>query len=247
MENAAIIGLSRQIVLGRALDVAANNIANQSTAGFKSEALRFETFLVEPDSAVTSSPIDQADFALVHDPDSRTDFSAGSLIQTGAALDFAISGDGFFGVETDAGTRYTRDGHFSLSAFGELTTRDGFAVLDDGGTPIIIDPSLGSLVLSPEGELQQNGQLVARIGVFQFADNQSLQRTGQNLFASDAQATAIFPTTIEQGFVESANVSPIAGMTQMIKISRAYAAASQLIETSNELSREAIRSFTDTV
>jgi len=247
MENAAIIGLSRQIVLGRALDVAANNIANQSTAGFKAESLRFETYLVDATTPGASRGPHTRDFALVHDPNSRTDFSAGSLIQTGATLDFAITGDGFFAVETPAGQQYTRDGHFSLSAFGELTTRDGYPVLDDSGAPILIDPLRGPLTVSPEGELQQESQLIARLGVYQFADNQSLSRTGQNLFASTDEPVALVPARVEQGFIEGANVSPIEGLTQMIKISRAYAAAAQLIETSNELSREAIQSFTDTV
>ncbi|MEM1191920.1 MAG: flagellar basal-body rod protein FlgF [Pseudomonadota bacterium] len=245
MENAALIGLSRQIALGQALDVAANNIANQSTAGFKSEELRFEAFLIPSNGQPDRGQVSQ-DFALVHSPGSQTDFSAGSLIQTGAPLDFAISGDGFFAVEDGAARTYTRDGHFSLNSFGELVTRNGARVLDESFAPIFVDPTLGPLTLSAEGEIQQEGQAIARLGVFTFETPEALVKQGKNQFGSVETPTAIAIPRLEQGFIEAANVSPIEGMTELIKISRAYAHAAQLIETSNELSRDAIRRFTQT-
>ncbi|MEL6111523.1 MAG: flagellar basal-body rod protein FlgF [Pseudomonadota bacterium] len=243
MENASLIGLSRQIVLGHALDVAANNIANQSTAGFKGETLRFETFLV-PQAITAERSAAAQDFALVHDPDSQTDFSAGSLIQTGAPLDFAISGDGFFATEDGETRTYTRDGHFSLNSFGELVTRTGSRVLDESFSPIFVDPTLGPLTLSAEGEIQQQGQPIARLGVFTFEDRETLTKRGQNQFISTETPTPVAIPRLEQGFIEASNVAPIEGMTELIKISRAYANAAQLIETSNELSRDAIRRFT---
>lgn len=258
MDDASIIGLSRQIVLGRALDVAANNIANQTTTGYKAEQIRFEEYLTNglatnpaasdrlASNRLTVSPTNHQPFSLVVDPDSRTDFSQGSLTQTSAPLDFSITGDGFFGIDTPAGIQFTRDGHFSTNAFGELVTRDGYLVLDDTQTPILIDPDAGPLILTPQGALQQGNELIATLGIFQFTDNRSLTRSGQNLFSSTQEPTAVVNPAIQQGFVENANVSAIEGMTQMIKISRAYAQAAQLIETTDELSRDAIRTFTET-
>lgn len=243
MEDTIPIGLSRQITLAHALEITANNIANQNTTGFRAERTLFQEFLVESNQVDTNNT---QDTSLVIDPVSVTDFSQGSLTQTHAPLDFAIAGDGFFAVETQNGVRYTRDGHFGVSPFGELITRNGDTVLDDSGAPILFDPQGGAISLSPEGDLQQNGTLLGRLGVYTFANNQSLQREGNNLFSAAQEATALDIVSVEQGFIENANVQPIRGITNLISISRAYAQASELIETSNELSRDAIRTFTDT-
>lgn len=239
MENAITAALSKQIVLSRALDIAANNVANQSTSGFKAEETHFSEYvsLVESDTQTDQS------VSLVYDLDSYTDFSTGALQTTHAPLDFAIDGDGFFAVETDAGMRYTRDGHFSLNAFGELVDRNGSFVLDDGGSPILIDADRGPVLLSTDGELQQDGSPIARLGVFAFDDARSLRRTGFNQFASDAPPD-LTTARLRQGFVEMSNVAPVKAMTEMINIMRAYESAAQVIETSSELARSAVETLT---
>lgn len=243
MENAIPIGLSRQIVLARALDVTANNIANQNTAGYRAERITFQEYLIEAQGVGAGH---KNDLSLVVDPRSVTDFSQGELVQTYATLDFAIAGDGFFAVDTGDDIGYTRNGHFGISPFGELVTRNGHNVLDDSGAPILLNPQGSDLVLSPEGELQQDGITVARLGVYGFEDNRLLTREGNNLFRAPIEGTPLTQPAIQQGFVEAANVQAIEGITNLIKISRAYTQAAELIETANELSREAIRSFTDT-
>lgn len=241
MENAITAALSKQIVLTRALDIAANNIANQTTVGFKAEQTQFSEYI----SQIAGEATDDRSVSLVYDLDSYTDFSNGSLQSTSAPLDFAIDGDGFFAVQTDTGVRYTRDGHFSLSAFGELVDRDGALVLDDSSAPILIDPERGPVLLSNEGELQQAGSPIARLGVFTFDDPGSLRRTGFNQFSSTATAEATDNARLRQGFVEISNVAPIKAMTDMIDILRAYESAAQVIETSSELARNAVQTLTD--
>lgn len=241
MENAITAALSKQIVLSRALDIAANNIANQTTTGFKAEQARFGEYV----SQIAGDNDQDKTVSLVYDLDSYTDFSAGGIQATHAPLDFAIDGDGFFAVQSDAGIRYSRDGHFELSAFGELVDRNGAPVLDDAGAPIAIDPEAGPVLLSPEGELQQNGAPIARLGVFDFENARSLRRTGFNQFAGDDTPLAAAGSQIRQGFVEISNVSPVKAMTEMIDILRAYESAAQIIETSSELSRNAVRTLTE--
>ena len=73
----------------------------------------------------------------------------------------------------------------------------------------------------------------------------SLRRTGFNHFASDAAPVAATSAQVRQGFVEISNVSPVKAMTEMIDILRAYESAAQVIETSSELSRDAVRTLTD--
>ena len=253
MDNAITAGLSRQIVLQRALEVTANNVANQSTAGFKSERLAFREYIAEldigaptPGSALGSAPgsalggTPDPFVSLAFDPNSFTDFAPGTLNATYGDFDFAIDGPGFFAVETEAGVRYTRDGRFSVNAVGELVTQSGARVLDDQGSAILLDPTRGALSVTPEGGLQQGTTPVAAIGVFEFAAPQGLARTGDNLFeAIDAPQRADRPR-IRQGFLEAANGEPIRAMTDMIEILRAYQQTTELIQTANELSREAI-------
>lgn len=241
MENAITAGLARQIVLTHAMDATANNIANQNTAGFKSDHVAFREYISRIEGDAAADPT----VSLVYDPDSYTDFSAGGLEPTYAELDFAIDGDGFFAVETDAGVRYTRDGHFALNAFGELVTRDGARVLDPAGGAILINAEDGPLVATGEGELQQRGAPVGTIGVFAFEDPALIEKRGGNLFAAAGEPRIFETPRVRQGFVETSNVNAIVAMTDMIEIMRAYEQAARVLETSSELSRETVQTLSE--
>ncbi|MEX0643683.1 MAG: flagellar basal-body rod protein FlgF [Parvularculaceae bacterium] len=242
MENAITAGLSKQLVLARALETTANNIANQTTAGFKADRIAFREFLTRIDGAAAGDPM----VSLVFDPDSFVDFSAGGQEPTYSPFDFAIDSEGFFGVETEAGLRYTRDGRFTLNAFGELVTRSGARVLDAGGSPILVDAEAGPLLLTPDGVLQQQNAPIATLGVFRFADTAALQKRGDNLFEATAEPVAAQAPRVRQGFIETSNVAPIAAVTDMIEIMRAYEQAAQILETSDALARKAVRTLSET-
>jgi flagellar basal-body rod protein FlgF len=239
MENAVTAGLAKQIVLARALETAANNVANQTTSGFKADHIAFREYLARIDRQTTGDPL----VSLVTDPDTYTDFSAGGLEQSYRDLDFAIDGDGFFAVETAAGVRYMRDGRFSVNAFGELVTRSGASVLDAGGSPILVDPEAGPLLATPDGELQQNATPIAQLGVFRFDDQRQLRKAGDNLFAASSEPTTAAAPRVRQGFIETSNVNPVAAMTDMIEIMRAYEQAAQLSDTANDLERRAVETL----
>lgn len=241
MENAIVAGLSKQIVLTRALETTANNVANQTTAGFKADHVAFAEYLRVIDARTSGDPL----VSLVSDPDTYTDFGAGAIEQTFRDLDFAIEGEGLFGVETAAGVRYTRDGRFSVNAFGELVTRSGELVLDNGGSPILIDPQAGPVIATSEGDLQQQGASVARIGVFRAEDARLLRKTGDNLFAAPSKLDADPIVRVRQGFTETSNVNPVAAMTDLIEILRAYEEAAQLTDISNNLARRAVDTLSD--
>ena len=240
MENAIVTALSRQRVLANALDVAANNIANQNTVGFRGEHIRFQEYV----SSIATSDSGDAAVSLVYDAETYTDFSLGSLEATDAPLDFAIADQGFFAIETGNGVRYTRDGHFSINEFGELVDRNGDYVLDRTGTAILIDFRLGPIAVTEQGEIQQNQQTVGQLGVFVPSDLEMLRKSGFNQFQSSETALSPITARIRQGFVETSNVSAVRQMTDMVQIIRAYEGAAQILETANELSREAVRSLT---
>lgn len=239
MDNAITAALSRQMVLTRALETTANNVANQTTAGYKSDSVRFREYLafVEPDAS--GDPI----VSLVSDPDTVTNHEAGAVTQTFRDMDFAIDGDGFFAIETTSGVRYTRAGSFVVDADGELVTRSGARVLDEAQSPITIDPEAGPLAVAPDGELQQGGAAVGRLGVFRFEDLRTLRKAGDTLFAAADEPAVAQAPRVRQGFLEQSNVNPVAAMTDMIEIMRAYEQAADVARTASDLERRAIETL----
>lgn len=247
MENAIAAGLSQQVALSRALSTAANNVANQTTAGFKADRPAFQEYLaVLPATSRAADPT----VSLVFDPNTYVDFSQGALEPTGGDLDFAIDGEGFFAIETAFGVRYGRDGRFSINDAGELINRDGARVLGADGAPISVNPVGGPITSTPDGELQQLGARIGRIGVFTFDAPQGLSKEGSGLFdnpdGAAGEATARADARLARGFVEGSNVAPIVAVTNLIDISRAFTQAGQIISTANELAREAIERLGET-
>jgi flagellar basal-body rod protein FlgF len=238
VENAAYIGLSRQMTLRRELDIVANNIANANTTGFKVEQLLVGTEIGA--RARNDSIRPGASFVL--DNGVGRDFGQGALQQTGRDLDFGIEGEGaFFTVNDGTGDAYTRDGAFTLDPTGKLVTKAGLAVQGDGGE-IILDPAKGAPVIGEDGTISQNGALVGKLTLARFDTLAALSKDGDGLYRNRSNATPIDATgaKIHQGSLEGSNVNPLTEITSMIEISRAYEQASKMIENTNDLSRRAV-------
>ena len=238
MENAAYIGLSRQMTLRRELDIAANNIANADTTGFKVEQLLLGT---EVGSRARNDSI-RPGASFVLDRGVGRDFSQGSLQQTGRDLDFAIEGEGvFFKVQDGATEAYTRDGAFTISPEGELVTKGGLPVLGDGG-PIVIDPAQGPITVADDGNISQNGIAIGQLGLARFDTLSVLSKDGDGLYRNASNAVPIDAAgaQVRQGMLEGSNVNPLVEITQLIEISRAYERATKMIENVTELSRRSV-------
>src|SRR5262249_33813077 len=132
MENASLIGLSRQIALQRELDVVANNIANVNTDGFKADGSIFQEYLMP---VARSNAFRGRDTVMSYVQDRATwqDFGQGPLQQTGNPLDVAIDGNAFLAVQTARGERYTRNGALKISVTGQLVTAEGDPVIGANG------------------------------------------------------------------------------------------------------------------
>lgn len=223
------------------LEVLANNIANINTSGFKGEKTIFRV----EDQAVAEQENSAADGIQPLSPysppfETRVDFSQGALRETGNPLDVAINGKGFFSVQTPDGIQYTRQGSFSLDEQGMLITPDGYVVLGDGGG---IALEAGKVEIDMEGGVFVDGDEVGRLKLTDFENPDTLQKTGNGRFIATEESVALDSpdgTTISQGHVESANVSPIMAMTEMIETTRAFEAYQKVIQTVDEATNTSI-------
>jgi flagellar basal-body rod protein FlgF len=237
MDNALYVGLSRQMVLRREMDIVANNIANADTAGFKLESLLVQTEPATPPTVPDAAPI-----AYVLDHGVQRDFTQGEIEHTGNDYDVAVEGQGFMQVQTAAGIRYTRDGRLGVDTQNQLVTRSGDPILGAGGQPIVLNPLGGPPAIGKDGTVTQGQVTVGRIGVFRFADLSLLQKSGNNYLEAPPAATPVPANdgVIRQGAVEHSNVQPILEITNLIEITRAYERISQMMSDTGDLSQRSV-------
>lgn len=204
------------------LEVLANNLANIDTTGFKKENIFVE--LLQRKLSTEQQPTELAGF----DVRQYTDFSEGSLRQTGNPLDLAIDGQGFFVVETPRGPRYTRNGHFKLANDGTIVNEQGYAVLGAGGRiqlPDVQKPVEGALAITESGDVLVANQPIGRFRIVQFEDLRELKKEGNSLFVGenvqprDRNSSAV---AVRQGYLEESNVEGIAEMIMMVELNRSF-------------------------
>ena len=150
MQNALLVGLSRQMSLSHELDIVANNIANIDTTGFKSDRATFTEYLMPGARDNEFATGKDRRISFVQDRATWIDYSAGSMQRTGNPLDVAIDGKGYFVVQTPRGQRYTRNGALGINAAGELVTSNGDQVIGTNG-PIVLQPTDRDIIISPTG------------------------------------------------------------------------------------------------
>jgi flagellar basal-body rod protein FlgF len=250
MENTLLIGLSRQTVLERQLDVVANNIANVNTAGFKSDQSLFEEYLRSGAHEDNFKGSDRR-VSYVQDRGTYRDFTQGPTEQTKNPLDVAISGGGFLVVQTAGGERYTRDGGLQMNSQGQLVTASGNPVLGTAG-PIVFQPTDHDINVSPDGTVtvvEGSGRadsLRGKLRVVSFADAQKLLKQGSNLYSAEgAAAQPDLKSTVQQGYIEKSNVNSVVEMSRMIEINRAYTQIATLLQQESDLHKSAIEKLAD--
>lgn len=238
MDNALFVGLSRQMILRREMEIIANNIANMDTTGFKVESMMQKTDPAEP--AVTLGGPRPVKFVA---PDGvARDFGQGVLTKTDGELDMAIEGQGFFQIQTPQGPRFTRDGRFTTDPTGRLVTQGGHSVLDASGGEITIDMEKGQVAVGADGTMSQGNEQVGKVGMYVFANAGALEKAGDNLFrnASNLAANPAAEARLRQGHLEGSNVKPVLEITRMIEVSRAYESTAKMMDSEHELSRRAV-------
>ena len=237
MENALLIGLSRQMAMTREMSVIANNIANMNTTAYKSEAMLFEQFIM-PDASEESP---NKTIRFVQDFGHYRNMRDGALQTTGNPFDFAITGEGFFRVETDKGVHYTRNGNFQLDEERRIVTPDGHPVLSDAGMPISLAEDETGFTVARDGTISTDRGLRGKLAIVTFDNPRALTKTGNSLLTTTQPELPAEKSRLVQGALEGSNVQPILEMTNMIEVMRSYTSAQKLIDQSDQMRRKAIQ------
>ena len=235
-------------------DVAANNLANVHTRGFKPDialaqarpSKSGEDFV---DMAASRQLLDRLGGGVLAAPQ-RIDFAPGTVETTGNPLDVALRNpDEFFSVMTtspDGGTEtaLTRDGRFAVNNDGELVTQAGLPVLNASGRPIT-GLEAGDIRISKSGAVTLNNAEVERLGIVRPGDLTALEKRGSNLLALK-RPTALDqveePTlTIEA--LEGSAAHPMKALLSVIKATKAATGNANMIRYHDTLMDRAVNTL----
>jgi flagellar basal-body rod protein FlgG len=221
-------------------ELISENLSSAMIPGFKKQELSFSA--IEAGMMPSAVGGAAAHFALPS-ASASTNFQQGEMKLTGVKTDVAIEGPGFFEVQLANGdAAYTRDGEFQINAQGQLVTKQGYAVLGDGGSIQIDLNNPAPISISTTGEVSQGTDLKGKLKLTNFNDLHLLQNIGNGCYLArnpNLQTTET-PATLKQGYLEAANTSVVAEMAQLIAAMRSYEANQRVIQTQDDRMNRAI-------
>ncbi len=241
------------LVQQHAVDVAANNLANAGTSGFRKSTVSFKAF---PDAGVARQENDGSSRGhregigniplSVVVSESSPVMSPGEIRETGNHLECSIKGEGFFQVSDGNNTWFTRSGLFTLDSEGQMVTHSGLVLMGDGGPIPVGDAAVVSI--NEKGVVISDGEEVGRVPLFSFEAPSRLRQVGSSLLAGTVASGApvrIDPDQVSlvPGSVEGSNVNVVEEMVRMLAASRAYEAVSKSFEAGSEAGRKMIETF----
>lgn len=233
MIRALYTAASGMMIETQRVDVMANNLANAQTPGFK--AIDLVRSSKAPTAGGLGTDVQTVFTRQFHDA------KPGTLRPTGLPFDFALSGEGYFAVETKGGVAYTRNGHFRHHADGRLTDGADNPVLGEKG-PIRL-PSLSEVTTAEDGTVYANGKVVDRLKVVAFENPGQLRPAGSSLlYPAPAAATKPAEATVVGETLEESNVSSMSEMARMVETLRAFESYQKVIQTvMDEVTGEAVQ------
>ena len=199
------------------LAVISNNLANANTSGYKSVQVSFEV----PKSMMSEN---QSENPTLPSMSSYANLSSAGLLETQAKLDVAIEGIGFFVIGVPEGTRYTRDGRFTIDAEKRLVTSSGHPVMGIDGE-IILDEQ--DITIEPDGSIYTGWKPTGHIKIVDFETKEFLQPVGMSLFEFTGKDNGVIPAeeySLRQGFYEASNVDIMGEMVNLIDVLRGFEA-----------------------
>lgn len=246
MSGSMYLAASGAILQQLKLEILANNVANINTPGYKADLpiFRLQDAQQETIADKKERTNSQRQKIIPYTPPFgiRTDFSSGSIKSTGNVFDFALNGDGFFAVQSENGPRYTRQGNFKINEEGILVTQNGDRVLGQGGE---ISIEAGPVTVGTDGTIEAGGEFVDQLRIVRFDDYKQLKKVGSTMFEpADGFGPEIEldadNTSVNQGFIELSNVSPIRSMTDMIEAMRISQAYQKVIQSVDEITSKTV-------
>jgi flagellar basal-body rod protein FlgF len=238
MDNTTSIALSRLTAQSRSMDVIAGNIANMSTPGYRAERMVFADWLSSQSG--TGAPKGDRTIAYTQDRATYRDRAEGTLTHTGNPLDIALSGEGYFTVQTQAGTRLTRAGRFTLQGNGGITDEGGNALLDTSGAPIRIAAADTQLTVAGDGSLSSQNGPIGTIAIVKPSDPNRITAEGSRLFRADVPTVPVAAPKMVQGAVEDSNVQSVPELSSMISTERSFQFVTQFVEAEGQRQQTAI-------
>jgi len=233
----SVSGLMAQV---QRLTVVGNNIANATTPGFKrSEGSFTELLMVELDAA--STPLkpevpNEAPHGVVYQPEVL--FTQGGLIPTGRSLDFALDGPGLIELQDSSGRPvFVRGGSFTLDVTGRIVHSSGAVV-----PRVQIHPQASAIDVNTSGEISMavdgEGTTVGVLRIVEFVNPAGLELLGSGQYLpteNSGQQSPSRNTQLQQGFLESSNVSIVDEMTSLIRAQRAYQANARSLKSTDDM------------
>jgi flagellar basal-body rod protein FlgF len=240
MDVSSYVLLSHEQALRRRLDVAANNMANTNTVGFRRERPVFREFVERSQQAQIRDARNTSfvlDFGAVHDT------APGPFQMTGNPLDVMIQGPGYLTVRTPGGTAYTRAGFIKISADGELTTAAGYQILDERGAPISVPTGEEARVtVGQDGTVMGANGPLGRLGLTVFANEGAVTPRGDGVMnGTGGRVLDASEVQLKSGGVEGSNVEPIVETTSLIDILRSYQVSQQMSQSLDDMRHDAIQ------
>lgn len=237
------------------IDTLSNNIANVNTTGFKKSRAHFNDLMYQnvraPGLATTAGTVSPSGIQVgtgVRLAALEKQFDQGGTKITNVDTDLMIHGSGFFRIQTpDGGVGYTRDGAFIRNAEGRITTKDGMPLVPEVIAPENALPGTfkvgmdGTVTVQVQGEAEPRN--LGQVQIANFLNPAGLISAGKNMYTTTpASGEPIVGNPgenglgkVEQGLLESSNVSIVDEMVQMIMGQRAYELNSKVIKTGDEM------------
>jgi flagellar basal body rod protein FlgG len=215
------------------LDLLANNLANATTTGYKSDREFYGIY--------RAAEAENSDDVMPNVDRHWTDFGQGSIETTGNQLDFALTGKGFFAVDGPAGPLYTRNGNFRLSPAGRMVTSEGYTLREASGQPLTLDPSR-RIEVSPDGTVRQEGQVIGQLEVVDFTSTASLGKQGKTYFRNldPKMKPQRSESGVEQGKLETSNTGSAESAVRLVNMMRQFEMLQRAVSIGGEMNRRAM-------
>lgn len=254
MNGGSYVALSGIVAEHQKLEMITNNLANANTVGYKSSRPIFGEFLSNEALNVLSSGSEKPFVDKVYpiSLSSYNNMTEGSIKKTGNSLDLAISGGGFFAVQTAGGVKYTRNGVFSLNNLGEIVNQTGIPILGVNKKPIVLNERGSDITISKSGIISLTDPATGdqtyagKILTVNFKNPQYLAKFGNTMFSAtkdSGQPTVNSNQDILQGYVEESNVNDIKDMADMINISQVNSYMTEVLKSYSQVDGTAINTI----